>query len=481
MRRAFFPIITIILICCILFFLGLGKRALWTPDETRYVAVAKEIADSGDWVTLRLNGTVYHEKPPVFFWLISIFSLLFGKFSEFSVRFPSAFAGLAGAIVTYLFAKKLFDERVALLSSLILVASLAYLGASRWVILDPVLTFFVVSAIFLFYLGLTEQKKRLKTYILAFVLMALGTLTKGPVGFILPLLVLIIYAYFTKNFRSLFTKEFFVGFILFILLILSWLVPVCLKGGEAYAKELLLRQIFGRYFKAFSHKEPFYFYFIRFPVEFLPWTFFLPQAAMYLIKNKLNENSVKFIFIWFISIFLFFTFSTSKNDLYILPAYPAAAIAIGCYLENKSKERGRIFVYLVAFMVILNALLTYFILPYFDKIKSTKYFSQSISKQITRNERLTTFQTSPVHWLFYCGRKQIEEIDDYNKLSEYLKSDEKVFCIMEYDKYEELMRNHKAETHILDSAPFGGKLKLKKPLKIEVKPKKTFLLISNRI
>ena len=478
MRSFRYPVI-IILICAVLFFLGLGKRGLWIPDETRYVAVAKEIVNSNDWINLRLNGAIYHEKPPVFFWLISFFSLLFGKFSEFSARFPSALAGLATALVTYSFAKRLFNEKVAFLSSLILVTSLAYLGASRWVILDPVLTFFAVSAIYLFYLGMTEPSKRPITYIFAFISMALGTLTKGPVGFILPLLALITYASFIRNLRALFSKEFFFGFILFLLIILSWLVPACLEGGEAYTKELLLKQIFGRYFKAFHHKEPFYFYFVRFPAEFLPWTIFLPQAIVFLAKNKISETRIKFIFIWFAAIFLFFTFSTSKNDLYILPAYPAAAMAVAYYWQNRLNKKPRIFIYVVAFIIILNTILTYFIFPYIDKYKSTKYFSQSIVKYLAPGEWLTTFQTNPVYWLFYLNQRQITEIDDYDRLNKYLKSKERVFCIIEKEKDEEFRRSYDTNSYILDNAPFGGKIKLKK-FKIEVKPKKTFLIISNK-
>lgn|GEM_PF-1683969 len=473
-------IITIILICGILLFLGLNKRGFWVPDETRYLAVSKEILDSGDCVTLRLNGTIYREKPPVFFWLISISAFLFGRFSEFSARLPSAVAGLGGILITYLFAQKLFNKKVAFLSSLILVSSLAYFAASRWVILDPVLTFFAVSAIYLFYLGLTEQKERTATYILAFISMALGTLTKGPVGFILPLLVIIIYAYSVKNLRSVFTRGFFWGFILFLLIILSWLVPACLQGGEIYTRQLLLKQIFGRYFKAFSHKEPLYFYFVRFPVEFLPWTLFLPSATLYLIKNRINESKVKFIFIWFASIFIFFTFSASKNDLYILPAYPAAAMAVAYYWENRLSQRPRLFVYILSFIVILNTILTYGILPIFDKYKSTKYFSQDIVRYIKPDERLTTFQISPIHWLYYCNRRQMEEIDDYGKLNEYLTSEGKVFCIIEDNKYEEFKRSYKTDTYMLTDAPFSLKIKLRKNFKVELKPKKVFVLVSNR-
>ena len=460
-------LIIIILVCAVLFFSGSGKRGLWSPDEARYATISKEMVDSGDWVTLRRNGDIYAQKPPVFFWLISIFSLLLGKFSEFSVRLPSALAATGGALITYLFAKKLFDEKVAIISSLILVTSLAYLGAAQYVILDPVLTFFVISAIYLLYAGLEGKHIRLITYSVAFVSMALGTLTKGPVGFILPLLVIIIYASSVKNLRSLFTKEFLLGLIIFISMALAWLVPACVRGGEAYTKELLVNQIFGRFLKAFDHKEPLYFYFIRFPLEFLPWTVFLPAAVVFLVKNKIRENSVKLIFIWFVSVFLFFTLSKSKNDLYILPAYPAAAMAIAYYWKNKVRGTPRPLIYIMAAMIILNTALTYFILPIFDKYKSTKYFSQKIVKYVKPDEMLVTFRTNPVYWVYYCNRKQIKELDNYDELESYLKTESRVFCIIENKSYEEFTRSYKTKVYAVEKEQFYGR-------------KKAFILISNR-
>lgn len=461
------PLVIIFVVCAALFFLGLGKRGLWSPDETRYAVVAKEIVDSGDWVTLRRNGEIYAQKPPAFFWLIAIFSILLGKFSEFSIRLPSALAATGGAVITFLLAKKLFNEKIALFSSLILIASPAYLGAAQWVILDPLLTFFAISAIYLLYSGLNRQDIRLITYLSAFASMALGTLTKGPVGFILPLLVIILYASFIKNIRSLFTREFAFGLIIFILIVFAWLVPACVRGGEAYTKELLLNQIFGRFVKAFDHKEPFYFYFVRFPLEFLPWTVFMPAAVMFLIKNKMGENTIKLIFIWFISIFLFFTLSKSKNDLYILPLYPAAAMALAYYWENKMNDNPRILIYMVGAMIILNTLLNCYVLPIFDKYKSPKYFSQKIVRYVKPDELLMTFRTNPVYWLYYCNRRQINELDSYKELDEYLRIDSRIFCIIENNDYEEFMRSRKTKAYTLEKDASYGR-------------KKTFILISNK-
>lgn len=440
------------------------------------------MVDNQNWITLTRNSEIYTQKPPFFFWLISFFSIILGRFSELSARLPSAFAGTGSAIITYLLAKKLFNEKTALYSSLILVTSLAFLAASQWVILDPVLTFLVVTAVYLLYIGLHDKKKRTLTYSFAFISMGLATLTKGPVGIILPFLTIAIYAFWTKKTRSLFTREALLGSVIFTLIILAWLIPACVRGGEAFTKDLLLKQVFGRFFKAFDHKEPLYFYFIRFPLEFLPWTIFLPTAAVFLAKNKKREDSVRFIFVWFAVIFLFFTFSKSKNDLYILPAYPAAAMCVAYYFENCIKK-FRTVIAVVCAMLIINTVLGYYVLPLFDKYKSPKYFAEKIVRHISPGDELLTFNINPVYWLYYCGQKQMGELKDYPALEEYLRSKKRVFCIINKNDYEKFGQSFKAaKAYLIETAPWGirgVRIKFEK-MRAELTPKETLVLISNR-
>lgn len=181
----------------------------------------------------------------------------------------------------------------------------------------------------------------------------------------------------------------------------------------------------------------------------------------------MGENAVKLIFIWSISILLFFTVSKSKNDLYILPLYPAAAIAVAYYWENRMSGKPRTLIYIAAAMIILNTLLTYYVLPIFDKYKSPKYFSQKIVKYARPDESLVTFRTNPVYWLYYCNRRQINELGNYEELDNYLKMANRVFCIIENSDYEEFTRSHKTKVYALEKDTFYGR-------------KKTYVLISNR-
>ncbi len=458
--------IILISVCFVLFLPGISARGLWSPDETRYVTVSKEMVDSGDWITLRRNGEIYTQKPPVYFWVVSLFGMIMGGFSEVSARLPSALAGTGTVLITYLLARNLFGTRAALVSGLILSTSLAYLVVSRMVMLDPLFTFLVTASIYLLYIGLSGKgRKRTLSYLASFALMALATLTKGPVGFILPLIAAGGYALSMGKGRDMLDKGAAWGLALFLLIIASWLIPACIRGGEAYTNELLIKQIFGRYLQAFDHKEPFYYYFYAFPLGFLPWIFILPPAALLLAGKRADPRS-KFLIIWFSAIFLFFTSSRSKNILYILPLYPAAAIATAYYWEQKLKPLKTIII-TVAVVAAVSTSITYFVIPHVDVLKSPKYLAESVNRSVKPGDGLVTFRTNPVYWLYYCGRGSMDELDTNESLDNYLASRERVFCIVDLAVFREYASTGHNRGYLLAYTPYGSK--------------KAFGLISNRM
>jgi hypothetical protein len=215
----------------------------------------------------------------------------------------------------------------------------------------------------------------------------------------------------------------------------SWLIPACIRGGEAYTNELLIKQIFGRYLQAFDHKEPFYYYFYAFPLGFLPWIFILPPAVL-LLAGKWADPRSKLLIIWFLAIFLFFTSSKSKNILYILPLYPAAAIATAYYWDQKLKPLKAIII-TVAIVAAASASITYFVIPHVDILKSPKYLAESINRSVKPGDGLVTFRTNPVYWLYYCGRDSMDELDTNESLDNYLASGERVFCIVDLAVFRE--------------------------------------------
>ena len=174
--------------------------------------------------------------------------------------------------------------------------------------------------------------------------MALATITKGPVGFILPLLVALIYLVLQRDWKKMKEMKLLTGMLLFIVLVLSWYLPAVLKGGQVYLNETLFKHSLNRYAGGWSHVRPFYYYFYNFPAQFLPWTIFLPGAVVYGFSR---ENSTKrkpflLLFAWFAVIFLFFSLSKGKRELYLLPLYPAASLMVGKILDDfLSKDTGQ--------------------------------------------------------------------------------------------------------------------------------------------
>jgi 4-amino-4-deoxy-L-arabinose transferase-like glycosyltransferase len=340
-------------LCAVLYFFNLSQWDLWNPDEPRYGQVAREIVNGGDWILMHNNGKMYTDKPPLFFWLIAFSSFLWQGFNSFSVRFPSAFFGTLTVLLTFLLGKKLSGPRSGFFSGLILATSFEFAYLATRANIDATLAFFTTASLFCFFewhQGFYSPSPRppisrtLSIYGF-YVGMALATLTKGPVGFILPLLVSLIYLAVQRDWKRMKAMKLLPGFLLLLVIVLSWYLPAVWKGGQVYLNETLFKHTLNRYSGGWSHVRPFYYYFYNFPAQFLPWTLFLPGAFVYGFSEKEAEkrNAFLFFFVWFVVIFLFFSISKGKRELYVLPLYPAASVMVGKLLDDfLSKVTGRL-------------------------------------------------------------------------------------------------------------------------------------------
>ena len=325
--------------CFFLFFLNLSQWDLWNPDEPRYAQVAREMVEQGDWILMHFNGKIYPDKPPLFFWLIALLSYLWQGFNSFSVRFPAALFGTFTVLLTFLLGKNLYSTRIGFFSGFILATSLEFAYLSTRANMDTTLAFFTTASLLCFYQWYQSQKeekgKQRSTKGLLiygfYIGMALGTLTKGPVGFIIPLFISLIYLLIQKDWKGMRGMKLLPGMILFLVIVLSWYLPALSKGGKDYLNATLLKHSIDRFAKGSSHVRPIYYYLYNFPVDFLPWIFFLPAAMVYGYSREAIGKRKEFIFLlaWFFVIFLFFSLSKGKRGLYLLPLYPAVSIMIG--------------------------------------------------------------------------------------------------------------------------------------------------------
>lgn len=342
-KRFFLPLL--LLIGTLIFLFNLGGRDLWDPDETRYAVVAREMRENGNWILPHLNGRIYAEKPPLFFWLVNFSVFLLGEDSELTNRLPSALAGLLTLLVTFLFGKRLLNTRAGFLSGMVLATCLLFPQISRWMMLDSLFTLFFLLSLFYFYRGYEDIEKQQENYILAGIFIGLGVLTKGPAIY-LSIFIFLIYSFIQQNPKKAWNRNLLYGFIISLAVVSLWLIPACWIGGEVYRDKILFEQNIGRLAGAGKHFHPqsIFFYFIRFPLEFLPWTFFLPTAFIWGLRNeKTYRKAFLFLIVWFATVFLFFTLSKGKKDNYILPLYPAASLMVGSLwdlrIDSEVKDR----------------------------------------------------------------------------------------------------------------------------------------------
>ena len=329
-------VVFLIMVASLIFFLNLNGWDLWNPDEPRYAQVAQEMRSGGEWILPHLNSEIYAEKPPLFFWLIAFFSFFTGGVDEVSARLPSAFSALGCILLTFFLGKRLFNQRAGFFAALVLLTSVGFFWLGRRANIDMALSFWVLLALTFFLLGLQSEKKSRFFYLIPYVFMGIGVLTKGPVGFLLPFLTIIVYLVVTKNFRHFKRLEIPWGLLIFVLIIGAWLIPACIKGGEGYTKIILFKQNVGRFAEAWSHARPFYYYLEVFPAGFIPWIVLLPGALLWGFSKGQREHRLNFYFplCWFLTIFIFFTLSACKRELYLLPLYPAASLLVGGFISS---------------------------------------------------------------------------------------------------------------------------------------------------
>ena len=341
----------------VMFFHNLGGRDLWEPDETRYAVAAREMRETGNWMLPHLNGEVYAEKPPLFFWFVNLSVFCLGKDTELAIRFPSALAGLAIVVLTFFFGSELFNLRTGLFSSLALATCFFFLQLSRWVMLDSLFTFLFFLSLFCLYKGFEREEGRQKRYLLAGLFMALGVLTKGPIAYLV-IIILVLLGLFQKQMTAIWNRKLLFGVLFSFGVVFLWLLPACCAGGEDYTRRILLGQTIGRLTgtEKHFHPESIFFYFLRFPIDFFPWIVFLPASILSgLQRRKDLKKGFLFLIVWFLAVFFFFNLSKGKKDNYLLPLYPAAAMMIGLFWDSElgDLERRRGLVWGLVFLTLL--------------------------------------------------------------------------------------------------------------------------------
>lgn len=331
MRTSRFQIFFLTLLGAVLFFSNIGGYDLWPADEPRFGEVAREMLDSHDYLVPRVNGEPYREKPPLLFWAVAAASKPFGDVTAASARVPSGIAALATVLITYLLAARLYDARTAFWAALILMTGTRFWWQARTVQTDMLLTACLTAALLAFWLW-HETHRRM--WLCLFYLATIAAVyTKGPPGIVFPLLLVFTFYWRQKDERR--RTHWVLGTAAVAAAIALWLIPARMAASAGAPQSVegaiagnLFRQIIGRFFLGVSKAHGPWYYFETLPVDWLPWTLFLPWTLPWVWKRRREGPQMRLLLSWTVPAFVFFSICIGKRAIYLLPLFPAIAILI---------------------------------------------------------------------------------------------------------------------------------------------------------
>ncbi|MBN1808691.1 MAG: glycosyltransferase family 39 protein [Planctomycetes bacterium] len=322
----------------------LGTLPLMEPDEGRYSEIPREMLESGDWVTPRLNYVKYFEKPALHYWLTALAMKAFGR-NEFAARFFPMLFSLLTVGAVYLLAGKLYGKRAATISALVLAGSLFWFIMGRVNIIDPVVSSLIAMSLVSFLMwDLEEDRKKKLLYLFGYyALAALATLAKGLIGILFPGGIVFWYIVGTRRFRIFRDMGLWWGIPLYLLIAAPWFIAVSLRNPD-FAAFFFIHEHVDRFLtKVHKRDEPLYYFIPIMTGGLLPFTGYLIPAVIEPVrriwKTKVREAQPEFFLIlWMLLVFAFFSVSNSKLPPYILPVFPAAAVLTGGYIDRRERE-----------------------------------------------------------------------------------------------------------------------------------------------
>jgi 4-amino-4-deoxy-L-arabinose transferase-like glycosyltransferase len=323
-----------------LWFCGLlGMRPLSNPDEGRYTEIPREMAVTGDYVTPRLNGVKYFEKPPLVYWLSAVTIRQFGV-SEFVGRIWGALFAVLGVLLTYAAGRKLYGRAAGLWAAVVLATTLMYFILSQIILLDMAVAVTISGALFAYLLAQREPRgrRRFVLFMIFYGFMALATLSKGLIGIALPGAVIFLWLLLLNRWRSLWPFYPLAGTLLLLAIAAPWHI-LAARANSDFLQFYFVHEHWERFTTTVHGRaEPAWFFLPILVAGLFPWVFFTVRALRETLaggwRRRGEHAEAWFLLIWIVFIVAFFSKSQSKLVPYILPVFPACAVMFGAYLAT---------------------------------------------------------------------------------------------------------------------------------------------------
>ena len=320
----------------IMLFYGNHNLLITDNVESNYALTAKEMVMSGDWISPQIYGQYWFDKPILFYTVTAFAYLVFGC-TEFASRFFPAIFGLASVALIGWSGKKLYSEKVGFYSAIVLASSFEFFLISKMVITDSLLFFFFSLALISFLLG--YEKNESKYYYGFHLGAALAVLTKGPIGILLPGLIITLFLLIKRDFKALRSMKIISGSMLFLIIALPWYSTMIVLHGKNF-----IDVFFGthNFLRATVSEHPkdnvFYFYTVVAILALFPWVGFIPEFIKKITANKLEilrmNSKILFLILWVSCVFVFFQLIATKYLSYTYPLVFPSALLLGKYFAD---------------------------------------------------------------------------------------------------------------------------------------------------
>ena len=356
-------LVWLLIVGFIAFIWHLGNTGLVDETEPLFAEAARQMTVTGNWITPYFNEETRFDKPALIYWLMAIGYQLIGV-NEWAVRLPSAISAISLMILGFYTLRrfgcpKQANKRsqqlhkswlVAIIGTSLMALNIQTIFWARTGVSDMLLSACMGNALFCFFIGYSSGNRERGIgnsyqfklpnlwYLVFYVLIALAVLTKGPVGIVLPGLIIFCFLLYVGQLKAVMREiNLILGAIIFLIISLPWYILVFLENGQVYLDSFFGKHNFQRFTDVVNgHDAPWYFYILIVLGFFAPWSVYLPLAihrlawwrrSWWLRQPRHNHLGI-FAFFWFVCIFLFFSISVTKLPSYVLPLIPAGAILV---------------------------------------------------------------------------------------------------------------------------------------------------------
>ena len=341
------PAFLLVLLVLLLFFSANGQLLITDPVESNYALTAGEMLVSGDWLSPRIYGNYWYDKPWLFYGELLVSFRIFGE-TPFAARFFPAVFGTIGVLQTYWFAQKLYNRKTGFLSGLIMATTVEYFYLAKAVVTDMTLFVFMDGALMLFYVAKTRQRPRL--YYGAYLLAGLAILTKGPIGLVLPGLIILAYLLENRDSHTLFHMKLCRGLLLSLSIAALWYGPMVQLHGSAFLEGFIgVHNILRATVSEHPRNNTWWYYFLIFLIGCFPWSLSLPwlwkkygktlriRFRCHTFWQSLDDRQ-RFLFLWVSVTWLFFECMATKYPTYTFPYLPPLAMGLAASLDTLQEE-----------------------------------------------------------------------------------------------------------------------------------------------